>query len=60
MREAIAEAKRALESVATARRALTGLRKNADSIDAALDTIDSGTAAALARADELIAAALES
>jgi hypothetical protein len=59
MREAIGEAKRALESLSTARRALTGLRKNADSIDAALDTIDSGTGAALARVDELIQAALE-
>jgi hypothetical protein len=59
MREAIGEAKRALESLATARRALTGLRKNADSIDAVLDSIDSGTAAALARVDELIEAALE-
>jgi hypothetical protein len=59
MREAIAEAKRALESVATARRALTGLRKNADSIDVALDSIDTGTAAALARVDELITAAVQ-
>jgi hypothetical protein len=60
MKEAIDEARRALESLKTARQALTGMRKNADSIESALGTMEEGTRAALARADGLIADALES
>jgi len=60
MKEAIDEAKRALESLKTARQALTGVRKNADSIESTLATMEEGAKAALARADSLIADALES
>lgn len=60
MREAVDEARRALESVGTARRALTGMRKNADSVEDALAAIESGTKSGLARVDALIKEALES
>jgi hypothetical protein len=60
MKEAIDEARRALESLKTARQALTGVRKNADSIESTLATMEEGAKAALARADSLIADALES
>jgi hypothetical protein len=60
MKEAIDEARRALECLKTARQALTGMRKNADSIESALGTMEEGTKTALARADSLIADALES
>ena len=59
MKEAIDEARRALESLKTARQALTGMRKNADSIEDALGTMEEGAKAALARADSLIADALD-
>jgi hypothetical protein len=59
MKEAIDETRRALESLKTARQALTGMRKNADSIESALGTMEEGAKAALARADSLIADALE-
>jgi hypothetical protein len=59
MKEAVEEARRALESVKTARQALTGLRKNADSIESALATVEDGTKEALGRVDSLIADALE-
>jgi hypothetical protein len=59
MKEAIEEARRALESLKTARQALTGVRKNADSIESALAGMEETAKAALARADSLIAAALE-
>ena len=60
MKEAIDEARRALESLKTARQALTGVRKNADSIESTLAAMEEGAKAALARADSLIADALES
>jgi len=60
MKEAIDETRRALESLKTARQALTGVRKNADSIESALAGMEEGAKAALARADSLIADALES
>ncbi len=59
MKEAIDEARRALESLKTARQALTGMRKNADSIESSLGVMEEGTKAALARADGLIADALD-
>jgi hypothetical protein len=59
MKEAIEEARRALESLKTARQALTGVRKNADSIESALARMEETAKAALARADSLIADALE-
>jgi hypothetical protein len=59
MKEAIEEARRALESLKTARQALTGVRKNADSIESALAGMEETAKAALARADSLIADALE-
>jgi hypothetical protein len=59
MKEAIEEARRALESLKTARQGLTGMRKNADSVEAALGTMEEGAKAALARAESLIADALE-
>jgi hypothetical protein len=59
MKEAVDETRRALESLKTARQALTGMRKNADSIESALSTMEEGAKAALARADSLIADALE-
>jgi hypothetical protein len=59
MKEAIDETRRALESLKTARQALTGMRKNADSMESALGTMEEGAKAALARADSLIADALE-
>ena len=59
MKEAIDEARRALESLKTARQALTGVRKNADSIESALAGMEETAKAALARADSLIADALE-
>jgi hypothetical protein len=60
MKEAIDETRRALESLKTARQALTGVRKNADSIEATLATMEESAKAALARADGLIADALDS
>ena len=60
MKEAIDEARRALESLKTARQALTGVRKNADSIESTLAAMEEGAKAALTRADSLIADALES
>jgi hypothetical protein len=57
--EALDETRRALESLKTARQALTGMRKNADSMESALGTMEEGAKAALARADSLIADALE-
>jgi len=59
MKEAIDETRRALEALKTARQALTGMRKNADSMESALGTMEEGAKAALARADSLIADALE-
>lgn len=59
MKEAIEEARRALESLKTARQGLTGMRKNADSVETALATMEEGAKAALARAESLIASALE-
>jgi hypothetical protein len=59
MKEAIDETRRALESLKTARQALTGMRKNADSIESALGVMEEGAKAALARADSLIADALD-
>ncbi len=59
MKEAIDETRRALESLKTARQALTGMRKNADSIESALGVMEEGAKAALARADGLIADALD-
>jgi hypothetical protein len=59
MKEAIDEARRALESLKTARQALTGMRKNADSIESSLSSMEEGAKAALARADSLIADALD-
>jgi hypothetical protein len=59
MKEAIDETRRALESLKTARQALTGIRKNADSIESALGVMEEGAKAALARADSLIADALD-
>jgi hypothetical protein len=59
MKEAIEETRRALESLKTARQALTGVRKNADSIESALAGMEETAKAALARADSLIADALE-
>jgi hypothetical protein len=59
MKEAIEEARRALESLKTARQGLTGMRKNADSVEAALGAMEEGAKAALARAESLIADALE-
>ena len=59
MKEALDEARRALESLKSARQALTGVRKNADSIESTLATMEEGTKAALARADSLIADALD-
>ncbi|MFL5906826.1 MAG: hypothetical protein ACJ75Z_04420 [Solirubrobacterales bacterium] len=59
MKEAIEEARRALESLKTARQGLTGMRKNADSVEAALGQMEEGAKAALARAESLIADALE-
>jgi hypothetical protein len=43
MKEAIDEARRALESLKTARQALTGMRKNADSIESSLGVMEEGT-----------------
>jgi hypothetical protein len=60
MKEAIDETRRALESLKTARQALTGVRKNADSIESTLAGMEESAKAALARADSLIADALES
>jgi hypothetical protein len=60
MKEAIEEARRALESLKTARQALTGVRKNADSVESALASLEETAKAALGRADSLIADALES
>ena len=59
MKEAIDEARRALEAVKKGRQALTGMRKNADSVEEALAAIEDGVKAALGRADGLIADALE-
>jgi hypothetical protein len=59
MKEAIDETRRALESLKTARQALTGMRKNADSLGSALSVMEEGAKAALARADSLIADALD-
>jgi hypothetical protein len=59
MKEAIDETRRALESLKTARQALTGMRKNADSLESALGVMEEGAKAALARADSLIADALD-
>jgi hypothetical protein len=59
MKEAIDEARRALEQLKTVRQALTGMRKNADSIESSLGVIEEGAKAALARADSLIADALD-
>ena len=59
MKEAIDEARRALESLKTARQALTGMRKNADTVETALGSMEEGAKAGLARADSLIADALE-
>jgi hypothetical protein len=59
MKEAIDEMRRALESLKTARQALTGVRKNADSIESALAGMEENAKAALSRADSLIADALE-
>lgn len=59
MKDAIDETRRALESLKTARQALTGMRKNADSIESALGVMEEGAKAALARADSLIADALD-
>jgi hypothetical protein len=59
MKEAIDEARRALEQLKTARQALTGMRKNADSIESSLSVMEEGAKAALARADGLIADALD-
>jgi hypothetical protein len=59
MKEAIDETRRALESLKTARQALTGMRKNADSIESSLGVMEEGAKAALARADSLIADALD-
>ena len=59
MKEAIDEARRALESLKTARQALTGVRKNADSIESALAGMEESAKAALSRADSLIADALD-
>jgi hypothetical protein len=59
MKEAIEEARRALESLKTARQGLTGMRKNADSVEAALGQLEEGAKAALARAESLITDALE-
>jgi hypothetical protein len=59
MKEAIDETRRALESLKTARQALTGMRKNADSIESSLSVMEEGAKAALARADSLIADALD-
>jgi hypothetical protein len=59
MKEAIEEARRALESLKTARQALTGVRKNADSIESALAGMEETAKAALARADSLIVDALD-
>jgi hypothetical protein len=59
MKEAIDEARRALESLKTARQSLTGMRKNADSMESALSAMEEGAKAALARAESLIADALE-
>jgi hypothetical protein len=59
MKEAIDEARRALESLKTARQGLTGMRKNADSVESALGAMEEGAKAALARAESLIADALE-
>jgi hypothetical protein len=59
MKEAVEEARRALESLKTARQALTGMRKNADSIESALATVEEGTKGALARVDGLIAEAMD-
>ena len=59
MKEAIDETRRALESLKTARQALTGMRKNADSIESSLSSMEEGAKAALARADGLIADALD-
>ena len=42
MKEAIDEARRALESLKTARQALTGMRKNADSIESSLGAMEEG------------------
>jgi hypothetical protein len=60
MKEAIDEARRAMESLKSARQSLTGIRKNADSIESALAGMEENAKAALARADSLIADALES
>jgi hypothetical protein len=59
MKEAIDEARRALESLKTARQGLTGMRKNADSVESALGAMEENAKAALARAESLIADALE-
>ena len=59
MKDAIDEARRALESVKKGRQALTGMRKNADSIEEVLAAIEDGVKTALGRADGLIADALE-
>lgn len=59
MKDAIDETRRALESLKTARQALTGMRKNADSIETALGVMEEGAKTALARADSLIADALD-
>jgi hypothetical protein len=59
MKEAIDEVRRGLESLKAARQALTGVRKNADSIESALAGVEETAKAALARADSLIADALE-
>jgi len=59
MKEAIDEVRRALEALKTARQALTGVRKNADSIESALGGMEETAKAALGRADSLIADALE-
>jgi hypothetical protein len=59
MKEAIDEARRAMESLKSARQSLTGIRKNADSIETALAGMEENAKAALARADSLIADALD-
>lgn len=59
MKEAIDQARRALECLKKARQALTGMRKSADSVEEALSTMEEGAKTALGRADSLIADALE-
>jgi hypothetical protein len=59
MKDAIEDARRALEHLKKGRQALAGMRKNADSVEAALAAIEDGVKEALGRADGLIADALE-